>query len=145
MATYIAQAKSLIGSLVDGVLPDNATLIKHTKSLARRGPGPWSTNLARHGLVTNPDGLDQFDIGTVDGEGTYTADPGQLNSMLAFHIRERVRSYLSSEILADRQATDVAAAGDVGKTPEQIKADARAAANVEVSLELGDPDSDPES
>mgnify|MGYP007107491308 FL=1 len=145
MATWINQAKDLFGSLIDGVLPSNDVLIKHTKSLARRGPGAWSANLARHGLVTNPDGVDQFDVGTVDEAGAYTATPGQLNSMLAFHVRERVRTYLGSEIKADRQATNTAVAGDAGKTPDQIKAATLVAVAAEVATELGDADSDPES
>jgi len=95
--------------------------------------------------VTNPDGVDQFDIGTVDGEGAYTATPKQLNSMLAFHVRERVRTYLGSEIKADRQATDTAVAGDAGKTPDQIKAATLVAVAAEVATSLGDADSDPES
>ena len=149
MATWINQAKSLFGSLTDGVMPSNATLIKHTTSVASFNNGrEWRKNLQRNGLVVNPDSANLMDIGTVevvDGERVFTPTPEQLNSMLAFNVRAVVREYLRQRITAERAESGVIAAEDVGKTPAEVREDSRLEADAEVSLEIGDPDNDPES
>lgn len=145
MATWIIQAKDIFGALTNGVLPDNATLVKHAKAVARQGQGQWAQNLRRHSLVSNPDGVDMFDIGTTDGFGQYTPDPSKLNSMLAFNIREQVRTFIQGKIVSDRATTGVVEVADAGKTPAQIQEDSRAEAMVEAKTDLGDSDNDPES
>lgn len=147
---WIAQAKQIFEGLTDGTLPSNAVFLKHAKSMARQAQSDWATNLARHSLVVNPDESDIFDIGTVDDDlpesiGVFTADPGQLNQMLAFNFRARVRSFVRSEILADRKKSDTAVAGDAGLAPGEIAASNRATAVMELLTDVGDVDNDPES
>jgi hypothetical protein len=144
MSTWITQAKQIFEGL-SGTLPNNATLLKHATSMARQAQNDWTINLAKHDLVVNPNLTDIFDIGTVDGAGVFTADPGQLNQMLAFHFRARVRSFVRSEILADRKKTGAAVAGDAGLAPDEIAAANRATAVMELLTDLGDVDNDPES
>ena len=145
MATWITQAKDLFGALTNGVLPSNPTLIQHTKSMARRANGSfWKANLARHGLVVNPDGSDLFDIGTLI-DSVYTPTPAALNTQLAFSFRERVRAYVVSEIKSDRQESDTIDAADIGTTPAEAIAANRQAAHDGLLVDIGDPDNDPES
>ncbi len=144
MSTWIVQAKQIFEGLTDGTLPSNATLLSHAKSMARQAENDWTANLGKHDLVVNPDESDIFDIGTLD-DGVFTSDPGQLNQMLAFNFRARVRSFVREEILAARKKFDVAVAGDADSTPDEIAASNRAEATTELLTDIGDVNNDPET
>ncbi len=149
MASYINQAKDIYKGFVNGVLPSSDDLVKDAKSMVLQHPPTWTTVLATEDLVTNPDGLDIFDIGTLDDEEppVYTADPTKLNGMLAKNFRARGREFYTGEIKAGRKKFDLVATEDVtaGLTPAEVEAANVATAAAELLVRMGDPNNDPES
>ncbi len=149
MASYINQAKDIYKGFVDGVLPSNDDLVKDAKSMVLQDPPSWKATLATADLVTNPDGLDIFDIGTLDDSEppVYTADPTKLNKMLAKNFRARGRTFYKSEIKAGRKKYDLVETADVtaGLTPDEVEKANVATADAELLIRMGDPNDDPES
>jgi len=133
-------------SITNMTLMDNNEVDDIVDRMVRQYHADWRQLLVNKDMVINPAAPDDLlDIGTEDAADPPVFTPatnGKKRRIKCLHMLNVTKSFWLGNIAADANNTEVAVAGDAGKTAQEIRKEKREAARAAAAALIGDTESD---